>query len=107
MAGIAHGILGVLGLGSTYDPLGDARGKLSSKIQEFNNMNAQMSLVAAQEEDKTIKQLYQTLNAKSVATSKQLEDTTNLIWNSLEDTNLFIIFIYILVFVIVFYIVIK
>lgn len=107
MSGLLHGMLGVLGLGSAYDPLADARGKLSNKISEFNNMTADMSLLAASSTNETLKNLSQDIIANADVASLQLQQTTNLIWDSLEDTNLFIIFLYILIFIIVFYILYK
>ena len=107
MSGLLHGVLGVLGLGSAYDPLADARGKLSNKISEFNNMTADMSLLAASSTNETLKNLSNDIIGNADKARIQLQQTTNLIWDSLEDTNLFIIFLYILVFVIVFYILYK
>ena len=106
-SGLGHGLLGLVGLGSVYDPLGDLRSTLSSKITDFNNITADYSYKAQKEQHANLIWFEQFMQTEGAVARKQLESTSQMIWDTIETEKLFIIFLYILVFIIVIYLIIK
>lgn len=105
--GIGHGFLGLAGFGSVYDPLGDLRSDLASKTQEFNNISADYAYKGILKNLDLINALDNVMNGNGAVAKKQLQLTSDLIWESLETENLFIIFLYVLVFIVIFYLIVK
>jgi hypothetical protein len=107
LEGLAHGVLGLVGFGSAYDPLSDLRSELSSKVSEFNSITAEYSYKTAVEQLKHMEVLQELMRTNGAVARAQLKVTSQMIWDTIETENLFILFLYILIFIIVLYLIIK
>jgi len=106
-SGMTHGFAGLLGLGQMYDPLGDLSSQLSSKIAEFNSITAQYSLASAVAITNRISTFEQYMNTQGAVARKQVQVTTDMLAQSLENDNLFIIYLYVLIFIVIIYLIIR
>jgi len=104
--GMAHGVLGLFGAGSAYDPLGEARAdlaKVQSDQQAMINTNTLTEL-------KIIQTTLQTEAILDEQNKNILEKTIELnndaLSNSLFQVNMFTIFLFVLIFFILMYILI-
>jgi len=107
ITGLGHGVLGLVGFGSVYDPLGDLRSELSSKVSEFNSITAEYSYKTAVAQLKQMEALQELMRTNGAVARLQLQVTSQMIWDTIETENLFIMFLYILIFIIVLYLIIK
>lgn len=105
--GFANGLLSLIGLGSLYDPLSDLQGELAQAHQNLTNIvnvGTLASLKAQEEEDKVLVNYIQNNNAL-------INETMTYYNQQALDTNLtqnfFISFSIILIFIIIFFILIK
>jgi hypothetical protein len=107
MSGLASGLLGGLGFGFAYDPVGDKRGELATLTSNFNTISAELSLNAQLKQFEVGEDLERLVKASKNQTKMQMDLMNVLIWNAFENTNLILVFIYILVFVIIIYLILK
>jgi hypothetical protein len=105
--GMGSGFLAMFGMGSLYNPLGEASSQLNGLKEKMTNLSSINSLTAIQNIDDQIQKLI-TLNSATADVSDQInKQTRQFVTDSLQQENLFILFIYILVFVIVFFLLIQ
>lgn len=105
--GMGSGFLAMFGMGSLYNPLGDASSQLNTIKDKMTQLSSMSSLNAIQNIDAQIQKLI-TLNSTTAGISDQInKQTKQFVEDSLQQENLFILFIYILVFVIVFFLLIQ
>ena len=105
--GIGNGFLSLFGGGSLYDPLNTASSELSSIKNEMRDLSSLSSLRSIQNIDLQISNLIK-LNQISEKSFIQLNNNTNQFINdSLHKDELFIMFLYILIFVIIFFFLIQ
>lgn len=102
-SGLISGTMGLFGLGGIANPLNDLRGKLSSRIQQFNDMcneyNFSVATLTTGNQD-----LFNQLRTADRALAKnQMDNLSNMLWESVETENLFITFLYMLIFIIIIY----
>lgn len=74
--GAIHGLLSLVGVGSVYDPVGDAQAAMStaaSQLQDTMNMNTYTTLQLQSQINSKFLQFVQTENAKITETIKQYE----------------------------------
>lgn len=102
-SGIGHGLLSLVGAGKLYDPIGDLRGKLANAVAQQNSMVASEALAGLQVEQTELQDLYQLMQANQDKMKKMNEVNNALLWNSVEETNMFITFLGMSVLVIVFF----
>lgn len=105
--GMLHGLLAMGGMGSVYDPLGDKRAEMSHNVSSFNSMTAEFSYRAAIQNNKRFHAFEELMKANGEVARKQLEFTSQMIWDTLETENLFIIFLYMLILIIIIYLLLK
>ena len=99
--GLGHGLLGLIGLGSVYDPLGDLRSQLASCTAEFNSMTAEYSYQAALLGHKELIWFEQLMKDEGAKARSHAQLVNQMIWDTLATENLFILMIYVLVFIVV------
>jgi len=105
--GVATGLLGLLGIGQVYDPLGDLRAELNSKIQEFNSMTSEYAYRANCQNAENSNLLLQLRTADLTLVKQSLASNNQMLWDSLETENLFIMFLYALIFIIILYLLVN
>jgi hypothetical protein len=105
--GLANGLLSLIGLGSLYDPLSDLQGELSDAHQNLTNIintGTTLSLKAQVGLDNTLITYIKTNNA-------ELTETMNLYNQQSKNTdqtqNFFISFSILLIFIVIFFMLIK
>jgi hypothetical protein len=103
--GIGHAFLGLFGLGELHDPMGKLRGELSSKVSEFNNTTAQLSLAAAISTSQTLKAFLKDSESQRDLSARQLNDLSTDTSNLFESANQNIKFLYLFVMVISMYLI--
>ena len=107
MKGLAHGGASLLGLGSLYDPMAKLRGQLAQDVTQMNNMVANESLESVQVLSKNVKNLYRFMGTQQNTMKAQIKLNNEMVWDSLNETNLFIAVMMISIIIIIFYILIK
>jgi hypothetical protein len=106
-SGIGNGFLSLFGMGTLYDPLNKASSELNSIKNEMRDLSSLSALQSIKNIDLQISNLV-TLNQVTEKSLLQLNDNTNqFISDSLHKDELFIIFLYILIFVIIFFFLIQ
>jgi hypothetical protein len=106
-SGAKAGFMAMLGMSSLYNPLGDASSQLNGIKDRMTQLSSMSSLTAIENIDGQIQKLI-TLNNATAGISEQInKQTKQFVEDSLQQENLFILFVYILVFVIVFFLLIQ
>lgn len=105
--GLGHGLAGLVGLGSVYDPLGGLQAQLANSIQNFNSTTAQYAFKSLQLEGQSLANMEKLINGNAVVAKNQLQNTSQMLWDNLENTNLFVIFVYMLIFIVIIYLVVS
>lgn len=106
-SGLLSGSLSLLGLGSTYNVMADLRGKLSSRIQQFNDMCNEYNFEAITKNAENIGLLNQLRTADQAVAKSQMDNLSNMLWESIENENLFISFLYMLFFIVIIYLLVH
>ncbi len=106
-SGFANGFLSLIGLGRAYDPLGAKETILNQKISEFNAYTTAAAYQGLVNEEKVDEAIIKDMVAKANLGSKQLDLVKEEIQDSIENINLFLVFIYILIFIICVYLIVK
>jgi hypothetical protein len=105
--GFSNGFLSLLGLGSLYDPLAEKREKLNQSINNFNNYVTEAAYQGLVQSEKLQQDTVNLIVAKGNEAKKRLELVQTDTINSIENINLFILFLYILVFIVCFYLIVR
>lgn len=106
-SGALNGFLSMFGMGSLYNKMGDATSQLQSIKDEVNTLTSTNSLQFATN-TVTGLSLLNKLNKTNALQQAQINENTNQFINdSLEKENLFILFCYILLFVLIFFFLIQ
>lgn len=101
--GLISGLFSLFGAGSAFSPLNDLRGKLSSRIQQFNDMCNEYNFTVTTNLVENQSLFNQLRTADRAVAKGQMDNLSNMLWESLETENLFISFLYMLIFVIIIY----
>ena len=102
-SGTANGFLSLFGAGTLYDPLGNARSKVSSIKDKISDLTTLSSLKSSQNITQDISNLIKLINASEKSTKEFINQTNTFVNDSLQKENYFISFIYILVFILIFF----
>ena len=105
--GIGSGFMGMLGLSAYYNPLGDASSELQQVKEKMNDLTTLRSLQFDKEVNNQIRNLLQLNNLTSNQMIEMNKQTNTFINDSLQKENLFIVFCYILLFILVFFFLIQ
>ena len=106
-SGLTHGMLGLVGAGEAFDPLGDLRSTLSnakSALQDAQNLGAFTYDKAQKEWDQAITQ-YMAGNNNII--EEQMQYYNMLTNDKLQEVNVFMILLSLLVIIIIFFLLIK
>lgn len=101
--GLAHGLAGLAGMGSLYNPMGKLSGKLSSSISSMNDMVADSTTIAFKETEQEFVELKNLMEDKGNALVASQATTNQMLFNSLQQENLFITLLSICVIIVIFY----
>ena len=104
--GMGHALLGLIGMGDLYDPMGILRGELSIKVAEFNNTTAQYALLASMSTSNVLKEFLKNNMSLRDLTSRQLNDLATDTNDLFESENQSIKFLYLFTLVIAIYLII-
>ena len=107
LGGIAHASLGLLGIGSVYNPLGDLKSKLStmkSNLQEVKNMGAYNSEKEGADNSIIMVSLIKT---NDEAINETMDYFHTLSMDNTAETNYFLILLSVLVIIIIFFMLIR
>jgi len=105
--GAATGFLSLFGMGDLYNELGKASSELKSiqsKTNELTNLN---SLSFSENTVDQIKKLLQLNNLTKTQISTMQDNTNQFINDSLQKENLFILFCYLLLFMLIIFFLIQ
>ncbi len=86
----AHGILGMFGLGSLYDPQGDLQSQLSSAKDKQQSVINKATILAFQNQDKVNQTFYADIAAQDNALRSSIQLSDEMIREGLAKTNFFI-----------------
>jgi len=105
--GMANGFLSLVGAGSLYDKMGDASSKLNQIKEKTTNLTSTNSLLFAQDVNEGMETLLKLNNLTSRYQSDMVKSTKQFVDDSLKKENLFILFCYLLLFILVFFFLIQ
>ncbi len=107
ISGLGHGALGLIGLGSLYDPIGDLRGQLSQAQSAMQNMINLRAYAALQQDEKILEDLvtYISTNNTDIQETQQL--FSNIASNTDKEQNVFMVILSCLIFILIIFMLIS
>lgn len=105
--GFGNGFLSLIGLGNAYDPLGKKQAELNQKIAEFNSYTTESAYQGLVLGNKVSQEIIKDIQAQANLGRKSLDLVKEDIQDSIENINLFLVFLYILIFIICLYLMVK
>ena len=105
--GFLHGMLGLVGAGSAYDPLGKLKSSLAgatNALQQAQNVGAYKTFIAIEDYQKYKEELD---GATGKIMQEQMQYFNNLAIDKIEDVNVFLILLSVLVIIIIFFLLIR
>lgn len=106
-SGFANGALSMFGMGSLYDEMGDASSKLKQIQNKTNDLTSIKSLAFAEGTVLEIQTLLQLNNLTQTQQSVMQDKTNQFINDNLQKENLFILFCYLLLFILIIFFLIQ
>jgi len=107
LGGMLHGALGLFGMGSLVDPLGDAKAKYSKAMTDLNMMTATDTLQAVSGLQTEMIAFIKVTQEQKELTQLIIKEGNDTIWDSIKEENLFISILFVLILIIVFFQLIK
>jgi hypothetical protein len=98
-----NGFLSLFGLGQFSDPLGDERSKISSIKDNIQNLTTLGSIQSAKNTNTSLENIIKLNNVCQKSISETINQTNTFVNDSLQQENLFISFLYILLFILIFF----
>jgi hypothetical protein len=105
--GAATGFLSMFGLGDLYNELGKASSELKGIQDKMNSLTQISSLKASENTVSEINKLLELNNITQIQQSNMKDQTNQFINDSLQKENLFILFCYILLFILIVFFLIQ
>ena len=105
--GLTHGLLGLIGAGQAYDPLGDLRGALANANTELQNAQTLGAFRCGVQQDVWDKALMKYTQGNTNILNEQQKFFNDLANDKLEEVNVFLIMLTLLVIIIIFFLLIK
>ena len=102
-AGLGHGVLALIGLGSVYDPLGDKRAEVAEATQKIQNTINASSLAISKEQLQLDSDLWQYITTNNDELQETMKYYNEIALDSIDTTNTFLSIIGIIVFLILFF----
>lgn len=106
-SGFLNGFLSMFGMGTLYNKMGDASSKLKEIQNKTNQLTSINSLAFAQDSIKGMEDLLQLNNLTQTQQSIMQKETNEFIDDSLQKENLFILFCYLLLFILIIFFLIQ
>ena len=103
--GFTHGILGLVGAGEVYDPLGDLRSKLATANSNLQQVTNSQSLLFATEEGTVNKDIWKYIMTNNAKTTQYINANNEVALDNIEQTDIVLAIIWITVFIIVIYLI--
>ena len=107
LSGVVSGLAGLVGAGQYYNPLGDASSELNGIKQGMNDLTTIRSIENAEEVEKQINNLVRLSKLSSDRMTNINAEMKEFMDDSLKNENLFILFCYLLIFILVFFFLIQ
>jgi hypothetical protein len=105
--GLGHGLLGLVGAGDAYDPLGDLRSSLSTATSALQNAQNLGPYLYATNDLNFEKWKTKMDQGQANIIEEQMKYFNNLANNQLEDINYFLVLLFLLIIIIIFFLLIK
>jgi len=86
----AHGLLGMFGMGSLYDPQGDLQSSLSAAKTKQQSVINKATILAFQNQDKVNQTFYADLAAQDNALHSSIQLNDEMLREGLAKTNFFL-----------------
>ena len=105
--GLAHGMLGLVGAGSAYDPLGKLKSSLASAntaLLQTQNLGTYKALLSIEDYESYEAKLQ---GAQGQIIQEQMKYFSDLSLDKIEDVNMFLILLSLLVIIIIFFLLIR
>ena len=106
-SGATTGLLSMFGLGETYNNLGKASSDLKGIQDNINSLTQISSLKASENTVSEINKLLELNNITQTQQSNMRDQTNQFINDSLQKENLFILFCYLLLFILIVFFLIQ
>jgi len=106
-SGFANGFLSMFGMGSLYDKMGDASSDLKQIQNKTNNLTSVNSLLFAEDVVSGMETLRELNSLTQTKLDTMQQQTTQFINDSLQKENLFILFCYLLLFMLIIFFLIQ
>ena len=106
-SGAATGLLSLFGMGSLYDNLGKASSNLKQIQNKMNDLTNVSSLASTENILSEIQKLLELNNLTQTQQSTIRDNTNQFINDSLQKENLFILFCYLLLFILIIFFLIQ
>lgn len=107
IAGLQHGVLGLFGFGSAYDPLGDLQSELSNAQQNMQAVINTASYASIKEQTVLNKDLWSYIQTNNSDIQATMELYNQLAMDDMQKENLFISILSSLIIIIIFFMLIK
>lgn len=107
MGGLAHGMLGLIGMGDAYNPMGDLSGELQTSISDMNNMVANNTILALNAISDDMQNFHELMEVKTKNVVAAQQVTNTQLFDSLQIENIFLIVLAVTVIIIVFFLLIQ
>lgn len=104
--GLGHGALGLIGLGSVYDPMGDLRSELADKNNQMQQYLNGMSFAVLQQEQREIDKFWAVFQQNNATTSEIMKYNSTLINDNLKEQTLFLAILSMLVIIIIIFMIV-
>ena len=106
-SGFLNGALSMFGMGSLYDKMGDASSELKQIQNKTNNLTSVNSLLFATDVVSGMETLRELNSLTQTQQETMQQQTTQFINDSLQKENLFILFCYLLLFMLIIFFLIQ
>lgn len=101
--GIGNGFASLVGFGSDFDKMGDASAQLKKIQQDTNTLTSINSLAFATDVNTGMETLRELISLTGNQTQVMQQNTDQFINDSLQKENLFILFLYLLLFILIYF----
>jgi hypothetical protein len=106
-SGFLNGALSMFGMGSLYDKMGDASSELKQIQNKTNNLTSVNTLLFAEDVVSGMETLRELNSLTQSQQTTMQQQTMQFINDSLQKENLFILFCYLLVFILIVFFLIQ
>lgn len=105
--GLGHGLLGLVGMGEFFDPLGGEKAELQKSMQTLQTHFRNGTMQALTGINTNIKELFTLTESNKDVIERIMNFYNEKIYGNLQETNMFVATLYMLVIIIIFFYLVK